>query len=113
MPKYNRKVRTKKYSDEFKSTAVLLSYLDGSSVKSVAESLDIHPMMLSIWRRMVDEGKIVVDKRKKVVKKPKKLKQSQQVEALQAENDRLSAENDILKKWQRFLAEQKQKDSNL
>jgi len=67
-------VRTKKYADAFKSTAVLLSYLDGSSVKSVAESLDIHPVKLSIWRRMLSEGKTVIDKRKNVVKKPKKLK---------------------------------------
>ena len=76
MPKYNRNRRTKKYSDEFKSTAVLLSYLDGSSVISVAESLDIHPVMLSIWRRMVVKGNIVVDKRKQVVKKFKNLKES-------------------------------------
>ena len=58
-------MRTKKYSDEFKSTAFLLSYLDGFSIKSVAESLDIHPVMFSIWRQMVDEGKTVLDKRKK------------------------------------------------
>ena len=70
MPKYNRSMRTVKYTDEFKATAVLLSHLDDCSVKSVAESLDIHPVMLSNWRRMYHQGKIVTDKRKKIVKKP-------------------------------------------
>lgn len=112
MPKYNRNMRTKKYSDEFKATAVLMSHLDDCSVKSVAESLDIHPVMLSNWRRMYDEGKIVVDKRKKIIKKTKKLAENEQISTLLAEIDRLKMENDILKKWQRFLAEQRKKNSN-
>jgi len=73
MPKYNRNVRTKKYSDTFKSTTIFLSCLGNPSV----ESLDIHPVKLSIWRRVVNEGKIVIDKRKNVLKKSKKLKESQ------------------------------------
>jgi len=44
MPKYYRNMRTKKYSDEFKATAVLLSLLDDCSVKSVAESLDVNSL---------------------------------------------------------------------
>jgi transposase len=105
-------MRTKKYSDEFKATAVLMSHLDDCSVKSVAESLDIHPVMLSNWRRMYDEGKIKVDKRKKKVKKSKKLSDNEQINTLLAEIDRLKMENDILKKWQRFLAEQRRKNIN-
>ena len=112
MPKYNRSMRTKKYSDEFKATAVLLSHLDDCSVKSVAESLDIHPVMLSNWRRMYHEGKIMTDKRKKIVKKTNTLNENAQIATLRAEIERLKEENDILKKWQRFLAEQRQKNSN-
>jgi len=112
MPKYNRYMRTTKYSNEFKATAVLLSHLDDCSVKSVAESLDIHPVMLSNWRRQYDEGKFVIDKRKKVVKKTKTLSANAQIATLRREIERLKAENDILKKWQRFLAEQRQKNSN-
>ena len=107
MPKYNRNMRTKKYTDEFKATAVLLSYLDDCSVKSVAESLDIHPVMLSNWRRMYHQGDIVTDKRRKIIKKPKALKENEQISTLLAEIDRLKTENDILKKWQRFLAEER------
>jgi len=112
MAKYNRYQRTSKYSDEFKATAVLLSHLNDCTVKSVAESLDIHPVQLSVWRRQYKEGLIVFDKRKKVVKKTTALKESQKVEVLQLEIERLKVENDILKKWQRFLAEQRQKNSN-
>lgn len=105
-------MRTKKYTDEFKATAVLLSFLDDCSVKSVAESLDIHPVMLSNWRGMYHQGKIVTDKRKKVVKKTASLKENAKVATLLAEVGRLKKENEILKKWQRFLAEQHQKNSN-
>ena len=112
MAKYNRYQRTAKYSDEFKTTAVLLSHLDECTVKSVAEDLDIHPVQLSIWRRQYKEGEIVSDKRKKIIKVPASLKESQKVEVLQLEIQRLKVENDILKKWQRFLAEQRQKNSN-
>jgi len=111
MPKYNRSMRTTKYSDEFKATAVLLSHLDDCSVKSVAESLDIHPVMLSNWRRHYDQGKFVMDKRKKVVRKTKTLAKNKQVATLLAEIERLKTENDILKKWQRFLAERRRKNS--
>ena len=113
MPKYNRNMRTNKYSDEFKATAVLLSHLDDCSVKSVAESLDIHPVMLSNWRRMYQQGEIVSDKRKKIIKKSKALKESEQVSTLLSKIDRLETENAILKKWQRFLAEQRLKNTNL
>ena len=112
MPKYNRNMRTNKYSDEFKATAVLLSHLDDCSVKSVAESLDIHPVMLSNWRRMYQQGEIVSDKRKKIIKKSKALKESEKVSTLLSEIDRLKKENEILKKWQRFLAEQRLKNTN-
>ncbi|MGH6612182.1 MAG: transposase, partial [Burkholderiaceae bacterium] len=41
-----------RYSDEFKATAVRLSELPGVSVGEVADSLYIHPFMLSRWRRL-------------------------------------------------------------
>ena len=112
MAKYNRYQRTAKYSDEFKAGAVLLSHLEGATVKSVAESLDIHPVQLSIWRRLYKEGKIVTDRRKKIVKHKGLVNEMNKVKVLEAEVERLTVENDILKKWQRFLAEQRQKDLN-
>ena len=50
---------TYRYSREFKATAVRLSQLAGVAVKDVAESLYIHPFMLSLWRKQVREGLIM------------------------------------------------------
>lgn len=40
-----------RYSDAFKATAVKLSELSGVQVQHVAEALDVHPFMLSRWRK--------------------------------------------------------------
>ena len=44
---------TYKYTDHFKATAVKLSELPGVAIKDVAESLHIHPFMLSRWRKEI------------------------------------------------------------
>ena len=46
----------RKYSDEFKLTAVRLSQQWGIEVKIVAAALAIHPLMLSKWRKDVRDG---------------------------------------------------------
>ena len=53
---------TYKYPDAFKSTAVRLSELPEVTIKDVAESLCIHPFMLSRWRKQVRDGVIVASK---------------------------------------------------
>ena len=50
MPKLGPRT-TYKYTDKFKATAVKLSELPGVASKDVAESLCIHPFMLSRWRK--------------------------------------------------------------
>jgi transposase-like protein len=74
MPKYNNPRRIWKYSNDFKVNAVQLSFTVGVTIKSVAETLDIHPFMLSRWRKEYREGIIVADKQKKWLanQKPKK-----------------------------------------
>ena len=42
--------------------------MTGVQVKDVAQALDIHPFMLSSWRKEYREGKIVADKRKKKIR---------------------------------------------
>jgi transposase len=51
--------RIANYGERFKATAVKLSSLPGVLVKDVATGLDIHPFMLSLWRKQVREGVIV------------------------------------------------------
>ena len=110
MPRYTKPRRTWKYTEEFKAKAVQLSLMDGVQVKTIAETLDIHPFMLSRWRKEYREGKIVADKRKKVVSLNKEKSELNKLKALQKEVARLKQENDLLKKWQRFLAEEHQSD---
>jgi transposase len=47
-----------RYSAEFKVKAVKLSQLEGVKVQDVAEALEIHPFMLSRWRKEAREGKL-------------------------------------------------------
>jgi ubiquinone/menaquinone biosynthesis C-methylase UbiE len=47
--------KVEKYGHRFKAIAVKLSKLPGVSVQNVAAALDIHPFMLSLWRRQVSE----------------------------------------------------------
>lgn len=110
MPRYTQPRRTWHYLNEFKVKAVQLSLLEGVKVKEVAETLDIHPFMLSRWRKEYREGKIVSDNRKRVTNIKKEKKEMDRVKRLEKENARLRQENDLLKKWQRFLAEEHQND---
>ena len=102
--------RTWKYKNDFKVKAVQLSLHEGVQVKEVAKALDIHPFMLSRWRKEYREGKLVADKRKKVISIKKDKAELNKIKKLEKENARLKQENELLKKWQRFLAEQHQKD---
>lgn len=86
---------TYKYSEEFKATAVRLSNLPGVEVQDVAESLYIHPFMLSRWRKQVREGVIVAkgsDIDKEVAAELKELRK------LKKAHERLQMEHDLLKK---------------
>lgn len=110
MPKYNNPRKTWQYSNDFKVNAVQLSFITDVTIKSVAEKLDIHPFMLSRWRKQYREGIIVADKRKKVVGQSTTKKTLTKEQRLERENKQLKEELYVLKKWQRFLAEEHQDD---
>lgn len=111
MPRPTQPKKTNRYSNEFKTKAVQLSLLKGVAVQLVAQTLDIHPFMLSRWRKEYREGKIVPDKRKKIVNlKPDKAELNK-VKRLAQDNARLRQENNLLKKWQRFLAQERARNS--
>jgi transposase len=44
--------KTRRYGDRFKATAVKLSSVPGVLIQDVAAALDIHPFMLSLWRKI-------------------------------------------------------------
>jgi transposase len=95
---------TPRYSEVFKATAVRLSQLPGVSVQDVAESLYIHPFMLSRWRKMAREGLIVtkgVQVDKDVAAELKQLRK------LKKAHERLKLEHEILKKAIEFTSARK------
>ena len=86
---------TYRYTAEFKATAVRLSQLPGVSVSDVAQSLYIHPFMLSRWRKLAREGQIMtkgVDVDPAVAAELKELRQ------VKKQYERLKLEHDLLKK---------------
>ena len=110
MPRYTRPRKTWQYTNEFKAKAVELTYLADIKVKDVATTLDIHPFMLSRWRKEYREGKIVTEKGTKATRIKKEKVEVDRVSQLEKENARLKQENNLLKKWQRYLSEQHQSD---
>ena len=114
MAKYTKPRKTWQYSNDFKVKAVKLSLQEGFFVKTVAEALDIHPFMLSRWRKEFRDGKLKADGQRRVTvskgKKTTSAKELTENERLKKEIAKLKQENDLLKKWQRYLAEQHQND---
>ena len=110
MPRYTQPRRTWQYTKEFKVKAVELSLLEDVKVQDVAKTLDIHPFMLSRWRKEYREGKIVADKRTKLTGLGKEKQELNRLKKLERENAKLKQENELLKKWQRYLAERHQSD---
>ena len=100
-----RKVR--QYSEDFKATAVRLSHLAGVQVKDVAAELDIHPFMLSRWRKEMREGKLEGAMKKSI--DPKTAAQLRRLKKLERDYARLKEEHEILKKAIRFCSERKAK----
>lgn len=114
MPKYTQPKKTWFYPVDFKIKAVELSLRDDVLSKDVAQALDIHPLMLSRWRKEYREGKFSSKPRyssntELMAKLPNK-KELNKIKQLEKENKRLKLENDLLKKWQRYLAEVHQSD---
>lgn len=95
---------TYRYSKEFKATAVRLSHLEGVKVSDVAESLCIHPFMLSKWRKQAREGLIVtrgVEVDKTVEAELKELRKVKKA------YDQLKVEHELLKKAIAFTSARK------
>lgn len=103
--------RTKQYSQEFKEVAVRLSDLPDVLIKDVAESLDIHPFMLSRWRKEMREGKIVANKREVDID-PKVEAELKRLRQLEKDHKRLQMEHELLKKAIRFCSGRSSKSSN-
>ena len=92
----------RKYSDAFKLTAVRLSQQPDIQVKTVAAALEIHPFMLSKWRKDVRDGLL----RGKAPKAPPPgpAREIAQLQALERKYAELQEEHELLKKAIRFCS---------
>jgi transposase len=91
-----------KYSDEFKLTAVRLSQQRGVQVKTVAAALEIHPFMLSKWRKDARDGRLRGKARK--APPPGPAREIAQLQALERKYAELQEEHELLKKAIRFCS---------
>lgn len=105
----SRPPRTHRYSMQFKATAVRLSELPDVLIQDVAAALDIHPFMLSRWRKQAREGLIVTKGVKLDLETAAELKR---LRDLERKYKLLQEEHELLKKAIRFASDQKRKSSN-
>jgi len=95
----------RRYSDEFKLTAVRLSHQPGIEVKTVAAALAIHPFMLSKWRKDARDGRLAGRARRSPQAGP--TRELAKLQQLEREYALLQEEHDLLKKAIRFCSARK------
>ena len=100
--------KVNRYGLEFKLKAVAMSNEPGVLIQDVAESLCIHPFMLSRWRKQVRDG-LLVGKAPEI--DTKSVAELQRLKIVEQQYKRLQEEHEILKKFIRFVADQKKKPS--
>ena len=93
-----------RYGIDFKLKAVLMSEQHGVLVKDVAESLCIHPFMLSKWRKQVRDG-VLAGKPQPI--KPAAVAELQRLREVELKYRQLQMEHDLLKTAIRFVSERK------
>ena len=99
-----------RYSVEFKLTAVKLSCMRGVEVQTVADALDIHPFMLSRWRKEVRDG-VLRGRARRVTMPSRPTGEIKQLQALKREHAMLKEEHELLKKAIRFSSARRRRSS--
>ncbi len=120
MPKILSSERVIEYSVEFKIKVIKLTFeLDVNAV-DIAKVLNLHPMMIYRWRQEYREGKFVEEPSRRIsmtkdTPLPKKNDEKNnakddEIKRLKKELAAAKKENDFLKKWERYLKDQKNPD---
>ncbi len=91
------------YSLEFKQQAVLFASHPDIPVNEVANILDIHPFMLSRWKKEMKDKKLT-GKNTLTIPKSALVDANKTIAQLEKKLHRLEEENEILKKYNRFVA---------
>lgn len=101
--------KVQRYTAEFKVKAVKLSDLEGVRVQDVAEALDIHPFMLSRWRKEAREGHL--RSTVKVNLRARESREMRELSELKRAHALLVEEHELLKKAIRFSSARRQPPS--
>ena len=109
MARTNSAKKIQRYSAEFKLKAVKLTEIEGIQVKDVADALDIHPFMLSRWRKEVRDG--VIKARVKVDPGAKQISDVRELAKLKRDYALLREEHELLKKAIRFCSDHRARAS--
>jgi len=94
-----------RYTDEFKLTAVRLSQQPGVQVQTVAAALEIHPFMLSKWRKAARDGLLRGSLPNAPAAGP--AREIAALQVLERQYAALKEEHDLLKKAIRFWSARK------
>ena len=100
-----------RYSTEFKLTAVKLSHMPGVEVQTVANALDIHPFMLSRWRKEVRDG-VVKGRIRRGTLPSRSRRELTALQTLKRDHAMLKEEHELLKKAIRFSSARRRRSSS-
>lgn len=112
------KERMVEYSVDFKIKVVQLTDKLDASATQIAEILGLHPVMVYRWRQEYREGKFIASPTRKISMtkqqsaQPQSKEERSELARLRKEVVDLKKENDFLKKWDRYLKDQKSRDSD-
>lgn len=99
-----------RYTETFKAEAVRLASQPGILTQDVAQSLDIHPFMLSRWKKQCREGLIMLPPKQSA---PELVSEAELLRLREIEKAyaQLKLEHDLLKKAIRFTSAQNRPSS--
>ena len=112
MPRILCSERVIEYSVEFKIKVIKLTFeLDVKAI-DIAKVLNLHPMIIYRWRQEYREGKFVEEPSRRIsmTKDSPLPKKNDEIKRLKKELAAVQKENDFLKKWERYLKDQKNSD---
>lgn len=105
------KERHRRHDIGFKLQAVVLAKLPGIRTQDVAGALNIHPFMLSRWKKEMREGKLRMGKSTTAPPATDLTQAARRIRELERENVQLREENDLLKKLEPSRLPRKRKSS--
>ena len=102
------RMKKHRYSDEFKMTAVKMATAPDIETKAAAEALNIHPFMLSRWKKEAREGTLkgaAHPQLKELKVMEVAVAEEKRIRDLEAALKKAGIENDLLKKVLQFNLE--------